>query len=199
MISHSHQFLFLHLTRSGGHSIGKVLMPYCVDVQDPDKTYGPEWYDLLNTEAPHLTRHASWREYREHYGPRIDRYRVVVATRNPWDRAVSFHMWRQRQRNREFDREVFLRDVTKMRTYRDLLTGDDRADDVRVDRAIRYERINEDFLELLEFLKLPRADLPHINASRHTHYTDYYDEQMIEAVSARCAFQIEVFGYTFET
>lgn len=60
----------------------------------------------------------------------------------------------------------------------------------------RFERLNEDFQVVCERLGI-QAQLPHVNASKHRHYTTYYDDYRRDLVAHHFKHDIERFGYRF--
>jgi hypothetical protein len=68
---------------------------------------------------------------------------------------------------------------------------------VIVDYIGRFERLQECFDEVSSRLGLAPTKLPHLNASRHAPYTEYYSATTAEEVRHLYARDIKTFGYKF--
>ena len=62
----------------------------------------------------------------------------------------------------------------------------------------RLEDVQNDFIKLTTFLKIPLEEVPHIHKSeRDRNYRNYYNDKMIEIVSKRYADDLRLFNYKF--
>jgi hypothetical protein len=69
--------------------------------------------------------------------------------------------------------------------------------DIAVDYVCRTESIQTDVNAMCEILGLEPPCFPHLNATEHGRYVEYYDEETQEIVAQRYAKDIEKFGYQF--
>ncbi len=85
IISHKHQFIFIHLARTGGRSVTMDLAKHC----GPDDVITPTG-DYLGQNHAGWHRHASALSVRERFGSAIwDKYFTFTFERNPWEKVLS--------------------------------------------------------------------------------------------------------------
>ena len=144
----------------------------------------------------------------------------IGFVRNPWDRLVScFFFFKQGEEHEWPDADA--REIKKMNTFESFndfvldleantgwwqnkfhfldqhLWTHSSEGVLALDYLGKYETLNEDIEALFEKLNKPPRKLKKINASRHGHYTTYYDDKAIKIVSRIYSKDIALFGYKF--
>lgn len=221
LVSHAHKFLFVHIQKTGGSTIQRLLSERVADLEQQGASHSPlreaqgigddyfrfafvrnpwarlvSWYSMIREAAdyrwydPYLTlssdRRAWIREHRRQVHTN-ELWKYVTATCSSFDGFI---------RNCTDEVEVF-DDVyySFTRNQVDYLTDADGA--VAVDFIGRTERFASDTERVFSLLGLDVPEIPHVNASDHTHYSDYYTPETAEIVRRRFERDIQKFGYTF--
>jgi chondroitin 4-sulfotransferase 11 len=210
IISDSTKTLFVHIQKTGGQTIRKVLMDHL-----------PGACEFMGTHD-----HAAWA--RENLGPAFDSYYKFAFVRNPWDRLVSWYsmieqktahcrrnggsqpaqtgnrLWAHVLDNAanfdEFIRRCTgtIEDSNGKRSFcfNQLDYVSDASGKIIVDEIFRYESFHDGCRKLFERLGI-KAEIPHENRSAHSHYAEFYTAETREIVRLRFARDIEQFGYQF--
>lgn len=220
LISHHHRFLFIHIQKTGGDTLSRLLADRVPDLEPVGAKH-----EQLRNEPSLLDQYSSYFKF--------------AFVRNPWDRLVSWYSmlteaahlteedarrcerskirYEQARNNRLWryaleestDFSSFIRNCTlpiEVRpgvyysfVYNQLDYLADCSGEVRVDFIGRFENFNEDLDTVLDGLKISHGNVGyHENASRHAHYSDFYTEQTRAIVQERFRSDINYFGYQFE-
>jgi hypothetical protein len=207
LISFSHHFIFIHVSKSAGTSIQHALQSYAHRPQqtplnrlsgkmriprDPRQIAFPQHITARSVEA--LLPEEVF----------IGFFKFAVV-RNPWDWIVSlYHYLRETPSHRHHARVcgmssleeyITFEAARKKRTQHGFISGDDGR--VLVDFVGRYEFLDEDFTRVCSFLGIS-ATLPHLNATPRQDYREYFTPATIELVEEFWQDDIRLFGYTFD-
>lgn len=180
-------YLFIHINKNGGTSIERAI------------------------RLPQ--RHLTARELQAEVGrDRWDNAFKFSIVRNPWSRVVSLYHYRVKQGTAGLGEQVIPFDTWVIETlerknpayYNNakmflpqvewLKSAEGTID---MDFIGQFERLETDFMELAKSLGT-RARLPHMNASKHRHYSTYYSDRTLDLVGNWFAADVAEFGYQFE-
>jgi chondroitin 4-sulfotransferase 11 len=200
IVSTERKFLFVHIQRTGGGSVSRLLRRNVPDAR--------------RFMMPHA--HAS--DALRRLGPAYHDYYSFAFVRNPWDRMVSWFTMLKRQVHKTRHRwsvykfaaatagfEAFL-NATEVRrngraryslafTQSDYLT--DESGYLIVNDVFRLENMEADCRRMAERCGFSFTAIPHNHRTRHAHYSTFYTPETRQIVAARFAADIERFGYTF--
>lgn len=206
LISDSKQFVFVHVPKTGGSSLHRLLKPHALD-KNPNRVYS-----LLRP----LGLPRDYRRFRFlTHGPLIAAERVMPAptfhsyfkfafVRNPWARLVSeYNALMGKPHHRRHRR------VARLGGFAQYLLGEapsvvgnqldlllDSTGRIGVDFVGRFETLADHIREVCDRLSIP-SELPHVNRSAPVDYRDFYDDDTRLYVRKHWARDVEAFGYEF--
>lgn len=198
-ISDKYRCIFIHIPKAAGTSVKQAL-------QLPGQGHPP------------------WVYFASNYPRRWQQYLKFTIVRNPWDRVVSAYSyakmansyWHNPETFPHPDHEVLkgsnftqccemlLRHRDQLRheswhpQYAWLLARQGDKEVLAVDRILRFETLDSDFLDLCKTLNVKANKLSEINPSKRSHYTDYYDDHTRSIIAEVYAKDIALFGYEFD-
>ena len=229
IISHRYKFIFLKTTKTAGTSIEIALSKFCGpdDIITPITPEDEKIRRQLGYPGPRNHRAPWWRygikdlitlirtkrkkrlyynhipgaDVRARIGREIwDSYFKFCVERNPWDRAVSFYYWKNRDEPRiPFSEYVNSKapHVLKKNGFGIYAIGGVIA----VDRICRFEHLAEDLEAVRQHLGLPGPlELPRAKSQfrkMEAPYQEIYGEAEKAKIAAIFAEEIREFGYEF--
>lgn len=205
LISDDYRFVFVHVRKTGGSSLRRVLAPLALSTPD-------------SRRARLLSRAGLVRDYRRKvfraHAPLVDAQRSMpperfwgyfkfAFVRNPWDRLVSEYEFIRGFPGHARHRKVMAMDFPAFVRYQAGRTDAyqfpmlvDRSGALGMDFVGRFERLQADFDEVCRRLRLTPERLPHANRGSRRDPAAYYDAATREFVARTWSRTIENFGYS---
>lgn len=207
MISHSKNFVFIHIFKVAGTSVRSVLNPYCDGLNKPKRlanriSYKSLGKPLFPAYNPPLDGHAKATEYRDFLGQEVyAKYFKFGFARNPYDWQVSMyeyvrqtphHNQHELIRDMSFDEYINWRCIEEPRLQVDFLH--DENENLIVDFIGKFETLEEDFASIMQKLGLT-GSLPWMNRTERKPYSDYYNDVTKALVDQVFDRDFKVLGY----
>lgn len=182
MMCCKNKFIFIHINKTGGSSITKLL----VNAENPPQKHNWAWW------------------YKKYKPTEFNTYFKFSIIRNPWDKLLSQYFFRVKDNTQH----GYIESAKDM-SFLDFLLNPFPAkhasqhsklfegDVCLVDFIGRFENLQEDFNTICDKIGVPQQELPHVNKTKHKHYAEYYDEETKQIVAEKYAKDIEYFGYKF--
>lgn len=206
IVSHRHRFIFAAIPKTGTHSVRQALRAHLGDEDIEQvgmfvKKQFP-YEDLARIRHGHL----SLAQVRPYVGKEVfASYFKFAFVRNPFDRFVSYCAFMTRA-NGAFS-------INPHSVMEHLLFGDppdshilfkpqytvliDENGLLLADAVGRVESMQQDYDRFCERIGIPGCALEQVNSSRRGNYRQYYTPRLADAVAARYARDLELFGYEF--
>ena len=204
ILSHRHKFIFFAVPRTGTHAIRTVLAPWLGEGDWQQEAL----LGLGRAPMPRLAQiphgHISLRQVQASLPEAVWRnYFKFAVVRNPYDRFVSACAFLNRDNPAYAGRErAFMRGALQSgRFQRRVLIQpqtallEDELGALGMDCIGRYETLQESFTAICRQIGLAPQPLALANASTHGDYATYYDDQLLQQVTAFYRQDFENFGY----
>lgn len=203
MISFEKRFLFIHIPKTAGNSIQDQLRGHAVEELVAEQPYqdGVERFEL-RAPGRRTHKHSTLAEYEAAYGTDVVASLFKFScVRNPWERAISYYFSPHRGVV-GWQRQAFVELLPDILPAKNYLTANPYRSDLEsavagIDRILRYEELESGFTQVCARLGIPAKPLPTRNRSKHHHYREYYDPELIGLVREKFVEEIELFGYSF--
>ena len=186
IISAEKKFIFVAVPKTGSSSIEKALAEY----SDEELERGKTKHTMLR-HIPHMLD---------------EPYYKFCFFRNPWDRMVSFYHYHLRQGDQFLSRDYkdvsfkeWLKKGKTAGTFEKQTSYIMNKGRIVPDVAIyKFEEMQDSWKHICATLGV-KGELPHINKSKHKHYSEYYDDETRHIVKILEYGAIRMLGYEFET
>jgi len=206
--------LFVHIPKTGGTSIEKILGMYHEQWMHPDfdKYHGffpvktkyinnPLALDNLNGYyLQHLTLNELCKLSSNKKTESLFKFTIV---RNPWDRLVSEYVWKYQHIH--FNKFIYkVQQVVENKILLETNNVHFRPQVEFINKDIdyigRFENLNKDFKKIISQFKLKKDTIiPHEKKSHREHYTKYFTKETSEIVKNIYSDDIEQFDYKIST
>ena len=206
MISRFHKCIFVHIPKCGGTSIEDVIWPEPRSTSDLWMGFISKYRNKYQTGG---LQHLLAMQIRQEVGEEIFKsYFKFTIVRNPWDKAISqFYYMSHRPDLREY---IGMEENDSFKKYLELTEKkphvqwekqhkffqDDNGETI-VDYIGRLETMQKDAANIFQRLGI-NAEIPHVNATKHKHYSEYYDDESREMVREMYKEDIRILNYSFE-
>ena len=190
MISFKYKFIFIHVPKTGGRSVVKLLE----NIHEKNES--------LQFHHNNLTFIKTGYPLHKDIRKNINDYDVFSVVRNPYERMISyfFHL-KLRLKNddfKSFDKKEFISFLlnsygTNMNYPSQLSYFNNETVNI-----IRFENFEKELRQVLDKYTI-KCSIPKINTTVHEHYSKYYDNETRAIIENLYKDDLEQFGYTFET
>ncbi len=206
IVSHQHRFIFVAIPKTGTHSVRQALREQLGtdDIEQVglfvDKRF--PYPELAQIKHGHL----SLQQVRPFLGEQaFADYFKFAFVRNPFDRFVSYcaFMTRADDAFQRDPRAVMRHILFKLRPLDHILFQPQHTLLVDADGALltdaigRVEEMQVSYDAICARIGIPSAALGQVNSSRRGDYRDYYDQVLVDGVSALYRRDLELFDYHF--
>lgn len=130
-------------------------------------------------------------------------YYTFTITRNPWDRFYSFYNFTDKDDvGRQYRQSIgprlaFKEFVAKMKPQDAFFT--DEEGNVMVDHVGEFSNLDDEFASLCERVGFQGLSLKHMNAGNYVYSREeLFDDEVVDLISQRESFVIDLMGYTYD-
>ena len=204
-ISDSHKFIFIHIRKSAGGSIGNSLRPISnplkkdVKAKIKGRILGLE----TNYQKYPFRQHCSIIKVKDVVPKKIyENYFKFAFVRNPYTRLVSEYEYIKRRPEHGRHKKVIKMDFKQYIQYQskrydahqiNMLT--DKKGVIQMDFIGKFENLKEDWNYVCEKLNLDSTTLIHQKKASKVNYNNYYNDENRNLVAQLWHDDLEIFGY----
>tara|TARA_B100000700_G_C14943468_1_gene807953 strand:- start:266 stop:898 length:633 start_codon:yes stop_codon:yes gene_type:complete len=201
-INEEEKYIFIHVPKAAGSAIHIAL-------KDHNRLVGKQRAD----PEPEI-HHRTLEEVLLQEDRYLDFFTFSVV-RNPWSRILSGYLDFVQNRGKNYSGKIILDKplLSEYLNFKDFVmnfkdskwntdvhfkpqTLFTHSDKKNVDFIMKFERLESDYEKLCQKLGINEPLQKH-RTTKHTHYSDYYDMEMIKEVEKYFSSDIEEYGYSF--
>ncbi len=218
MISDKYKCIFVHIPKTAGTSIEKKLGHFKYlkrGVQDhrPISQIKPVTLKdisqaIISCDTILVKRHIKKiiKDLNSNFYKKYSNYYKFSFVRNPWSRVFSWynnvmrdekHIIRYNVKNNCTFKEFLQYHMDQKQLKTQLYWLRDNDGNVPIDYIGRFENLDTDFAHIAGIIGLKDYNLPKLLVSTTSHYTNYYDDEMIEIIFNRYVEEIEYFQFKY--
>lgn len=201
-ISDKHKVIFIHIPKTGGTTIEKML-----DIPVGKSSLFLSRYEAKNKPA---YQHYTYEQLKDVIpAEKFNSYEKITFVRNPWDKLVSAYFWNKRGFQNfsdfvDFVESTFQRfsldEIFKYPGYNKWFISHILPQYLYVGPDVtvyKFENFQTELPKLLKKYNI-EGNLRHDHKKDHQHYSKYYDDRTKDIVSKVYAKDISLFNYVFE-
>ncbi len=205
IVAENPRFVFVHVFKTGGTSIKRVLRRYAMKPGQEFANFFLKRVGIRQFGPVYYPDHLTANELVDQIGkPGFDSYYSFGFVRNPWDWEVSTYKYilkSTKHLNHEtvrslngFGEYLRWRCDGRFQLQQDFLYHEGKQ---LVDFVGRFENLNEDFQAICGKLSV-RHQLPALNRTGGAPYQSFYTDELVELVRYTYQSDIDEFGYRFD-
>jgi hypothetical protein len=181
-------FIFIHVPKTGGTSFISKAAKTGSKIDGLKVMNGHRYLRYIPN-----TLNMAWKDVKE-------KYFIFTIIRNPFDRFIS--LWRVRAMYtplQEFIDDIKSKNEVWYQLKPQISWVGDSGGKLLVDHFIRFENYKDGINKVLDYLKIPRFELPHFRkTNREKNYRLYYKtKSQIDFVREFYKDDLEIFGYGY--
>ena len=197
LVSDQEQYVFYKIYKSGSSTISKILRSHTETSSLPYKKV------LFKNSIEQLNA----------YHPNLDLYFKFAFVRNPWDRLVSLYSEKIVNHKKTINKIPYYKEFIGLsfESFLDRIIYSDLESCIphhrlqthlmplnKMNFIGKLENFNKDIQVVLDHLKIKNCKIQRLNQSKHSHYSDCYNNRYKKLVESKYAEDIENFNYSFD-
>lgn len=207
MISDSKKFIFIHIPKTGGNTVQKILEKYSNNklIAKNSSVGKNQGLKIIDKTTLLDIKHNSIKYYEVKYPEKYKTYYKFCVIRNIYDRLISayfFHNHSTIENPKEFDENDFIdfiRAYKKNEIFNYII---DRNGEIVVKNYIDFSNLIPSLKETLIKIGILDSDIDlldfdiKLNKSNHKHYSQYYTKKSQNVVEKNFKKEIDYFNWS---
>lgn len=194
MISDKLKFVFIHIPKTGGSSVSYFLKNVSnEEIGMTDSRVGKGKGVFVNENGKNV-KHLTLYEILKDEGSKYGDYYKFTIVRNPYDRTMSYYFWNRGIKKTGFDKEDFIRFVSKLNDYQVSYVSDPKTGKLLTNKIVKYENMISELNTISCLKRFNFSNLPRLNVSQNN--KKFYDQELKDLVYDKFKIDFKTFGYS---